>query len=333
MTKTLLITGGAGFIGSAFVRMALARKYKAVVLDKLTYAGNLDNLEECKANPDFEFIQGDIGDGALIEKILKDKKIDAVLNFAAETHVDRSITDPLCFVQTNIVGTAVLLDNALRYYRALDERQQAEFRFLHVSTDEVFGELVNDTDYFRETTPYAPRSPYSASKAGSDHIVRAYGHTYGLPILVTNCSNNFGPRQFPEKLIPLCLNKALSGEKLPVYGDGKNVRNWIYVDDHCQGVMLALEKGKIGETYCFGSDCELPNIELVHALCDILDQKRPRPSGSYRDLITFVTDRLGHDRRYAVDSSKAIDQLGFKCHQSFEENLAITVDWYLSHAK
>ena len=331
MTKTLLITGGAGFIGSAFVRIALKKNYRTIVLDKLTYAGNLENLKDCQENSNFEFVQGDIGDGALIEKILFQKNINAVLNFAAETHVDRSITDPLCFVQTNIVGTSILLDNALRYYRTLNKTAKTAFRFLHVSTDEVFGELLNDDYYFTETTPYAPRSPYSASKAGSDHMVRAYGHTFGLPVLVTNCSNNFGPRQFPEKLIPLCLTKALSREQLPIYGDGKNVRNWIYVDDHCHGVMLALEKGKIGETYCFGSDCELQNIVLVETLCDILDQKRPRHDGSYRDLISFVTDRLGHDRRYAIDSKKAHNDLDFKCLKSFEENLATTVDWYLSH--
>ena len=329
--QTWLVTGGAGFIGGNFVLDAVASGIRVVNLDALTYAGNLDTLSPLDGNPDHVFVQGDIGDRALVARLLAEHRPQAVVNFAAESHVDRSIDGPAAFVQTNVVGTFNLLEAAREYYRGLEGGAQAAFRFLHVSTDEVYGSL-GDEGKFTEETPYAPNSPYSASKAASDHLVRAYHHTYGLPVLTTNCSNNYGPFQFPEKLIPLVILKALAGDPLPVYGDGRNVRDWLFVKDHCAAIRRVLEAGRIGETYNVGGDAERQNIEVVKAICALLDQRRPRDDRQPRESqITFVKDRPGHDRRYAIDASKIQSELGWQPTVDFEQGMAATVDWYLAN--
>ncbi|GGA68270.1 dTDP-glucose 4,6-dehydratase [Arenimonas soli] len=330
--QTWLVTGGAGFIGGNFVLDAVASGIRVVNLDALTYAGNLDTLSALDGNPGHVFVQGDIGDRALVARLLAEHRPQAVVNFAAESHVDRSIDGPAAFVQTNVVGTFNLLEAAREYFRGLEGEAQAAFRFLHVSTDEVYGSL-GDEGRFTEETPYAPNSPYSASKAASDHLVRAYHHTYGLPVLTTNCSNNYGPFQFPEKLIPLVILKALAGDPLPVYGDGRNVRDWLFVKDHCAAIRRVLEAGRVGETYNVGGDAERRNIEVVKAICALLDQRRPRGDGRPRESqITFVRDRPGHDRRYAIDIGKIRSELGWKPSVDFEQGLAATVDWYLGNA-
>ena len=328
---TWLVTGGAGFIGGNFVLDAVRRGIQVVNLDVLTYAGNLDTLSVLDGDPRHVFVQGDIGDAALVRRLLAEHRPEAVINFAAESHVDRSIDGPAAFVQTNVVGTLSLLEQVRDYWKALDAPARDGFRFLHVSTDEVYGSL-GDSGKFSETTPYAPNSPYSASKAASDHLVRAFHHTYGLPVLTTNCSNNYGPFQFPEKLIPLILAKALAGEPLPVYGEGLNVRDWLFVGDHCSAIARVLEAGRVGETYTVGGDAERPNIVVVKTICALLDQRRPLADGRAREsLITYVKDRPGHDRRYAIDASKIKDELGWSPTLSFEEGIARTVDWYLEH--
>ncbi|RRN79836.1 dTDP-glucose 4,6-dehydratase [Pseudoxanthomonas sp. SGD-10] len=328
---TWLVTGGAGFIGGNFVLEAVARGVRVVNLDALTYAGNLDTLASLQGNPDHVFVHGDIGDRELVARLLAEHRPDAVLNFAAESHVDRSIDGPAAFVQTNVVGTLALLEAVRDYWKGLEDEAKAAFRFLHVSTDEVYGTL-GATGKFTETTPYAPNSPYSASKAASDHLVRAFHHTYGLPTLTTNCSNNYGPYHFPEKLIPLVIQRALAGESLPVYGDGKQVRDWLYVADHCEAIRTVLAKGRVGETYNVGGNAERENIEVVRTICRLLDQRRPRPDGQpHEALITHVTDRPGHDRRYAIDASKLKNELGWEPKYSFEQGIAATVDWYLAH--
>ncbi len=329
---TLLVTGGAGFIGGNFVLAALRQPGMRVInLDKLTYAGNLDTLAALRGNPQHVFVRGDIGDRALVARLLAEHAVDALLNFAAESHVDRSIDGPAEFVHTNVVGTLALLEAARDYWKALPLEKQDGFRFLHVSTDEVYGSL-GPLGAFTETTPYAPNSPYSASKAASDHLVRAFQHTYGLPTLTTNCSNNYGPYQFPEKLIPLTIQKALHGEPLPVYGDGRNVRDWLYVGDHCAAIRRVLEAGRVGETYNIGGNAEHENIQVVRAICALLDARRPLADGRRREsLISFVKDRPGHDRRYAIDAGKLQRELGWAPAHDFEHGLARTVDWYLEN--
>ena len=328
---TWLVTGGAGFIGGNFVLRAVASGVKVVNLDALTYAGNLDTLASVQDNPLHVFVEGDIGDRALVARLLAEHRPDAVVNFAAESHVDRSIDGPAAFIQTNVVGTLGLLESVRDHWKELEGEARERFRFLHVSTDEVYGSL-GDTGKFTESTPYAPNSPYSASKAASDHLVRAFHHTYGLPVLTTNCSNNYGPYHFPEKLIPLIIARALAGEPLPVYGDGKNVRDWLFVGDHCQAIRTVLEKGRVGETYNVGGNAEMQNIEVVHAICALLDERAPRADGKPRSSqITFVTDRPGHDRRYAIDASKLRDELGWEPEYTFEQGIAETVDWYLAN--
>ncbi|MCC8471196.1 dTDP-glucose 4,6-dehydratase [Xanthomonas phaseoli] len=328
---TWLVTGGAGFIGGNFVLEAVARGVRVVNLDALTYAGNLNTLASLEGNPDHVFVKGDIGDSALVASLLHEHQPDAVLNFAAESHVDRSIEGPGAFIQTNVVGTLALLEAVRDHWKALPTDRQDAFRFLHVSTDEVYGTL-GETGKFTETTPYAPNSPYSASKAASDHLVRAFHHTYGLPVLTTNCSNNYGPYHFPEKLIPLVIAKALAGEPLPVYGDGKQVRDWLFVSDHCEAIRTVLAKGKVGETYNVGGNSERQNIEVVQAICALLDQHRPRDDGKPRaSQITYVTDRPGHDRRYAIDASKLKNELGWEPAYTFEQGIAQTVHWYLTN--
>ena len=328
---TLLVTGGAGFIGANFVRQAVADGLRVINLDALTYAGNLQSLADLRGNPNHVFVQGDIADRVLVTRLLTEHRPDAVVNFAAESHVDRSIDGPAAFVQTNVVGTLALLEGARDYWRALDGERKAGFRFLHVSTDEVYGSL-GDSGKFTESTPYAPNSPYSASKAASDHLVRAFHHTYGLPVLTTNCSNNYGPYQFPEKLIPLMIAKALAGEPLPVYGDGRNVRDWLYVGDHCSAIRAVLAQGRVGEVYNVGGDAERENIVVVKTLCALVDERRPRLDGTRREAqITYVKDRPGHDRRYAIDASKLQTELGWRPAMSFERGMAATVDWYLSN--
>ncbi|MBW8808705.1 MAG: dTDP-glucose 4,6-dehydratase [Lysobacter sp.] len=328
---TWLVTGGAGFIGGNFVLDAVRRGIKVVNLDVLTYAGNLDTLSVLDGDARHVFVQGDIGDAALLKRLLAEHRPDAVINFAAESHVDRSIDGPAAFVQTNVVGTLSLLEQVRDYWKALDAPARDGFRFLHVSTDEVYGSL-GDSGKFSETTPYAPNSPYSASKAASDHLVRAFHHTYGLPVLTTNCSNNYGPFQFPEKLIPLIIAKALAGEPLPVYGDGLNVRDWLFVGDHCSAIARVLEAGRVGETYNVGGDAERPNIVVVQTICALLDQRRPLADGRAREsLITYVKDRPGHDRRYAIDASKLKNELGWTPTLTFEQGIARTVDWYLDN--
>jgi dTDP-glucose 4,6-dehydratase len=328
---TWFVTGGAGFIGGNFVLDAVASGVRVVNLDALTYAGNLDTLSPLAGDDNHVFVHGDIGDRELVAALLARYRPDAVLNFAAESHVDRSIDGPAAFVHTNVVGTLSLLEAVRDYWKTLDGRACADFRFLHVSTDEVYGSL-GDTGKFSEETPYAPNSPYSASKAASDHLVRAFHHTYGLPVLTTNCSNNYGPYQFPEKLIPLVIAKAIAGEGLPVYGDGTNVRDWLYVGDHCAAIRTVLERGRAGETYNVGGDAERRNIEVVETICALLDQRRPRADGQPRaSQITFVKDRPGHDRRYAIDASKLKSELGWKPAHTFENGIAETVDWYLNN--
>ena len=326
-----LVTGGAGFIGGNFVLDAVASGIRVVNLDALTYAGNRDTLSALDGNPNHVFVHGDIGDRALVAKLLAEHQPQAIVNFAAESHVDRSIDGPAAFVQTNVVGTLTLLENARDYWRELGGDAKSAFRFLHVSTDEVYGSL-GDSGAFTEDTPYALNSPYSASKAASDHLVRAFHHTYGLPVVTTNCSNNYGPYQFPEKLIPLIIQKALSGEPLPVYGDGKNVRDWLYVKDHCTAIRRVLEAGRVGETYNVGGDAERENIAVVRVICALLDARRPLADGRAHDaLITYVKDRPGHDRRYAIDASKLKRELGWAPTLGFEQGIAQTVDWYLDN--
>lgn len=328
---TWLVTGGAGFIGGNFVLEAVGKGIRVVNLDVLTYAGNLDTLASLDGNPDHVFVHGDIGDRALVSRLLTEHQPDAVVNFAAESHVDRSIDGPGAFIQTNVVGTLGLLEAVRDYWRGLQNEQRDAFRLLHVSTDEVYGSL-GETGKFTETTPFAPNSPYSASKAASDHLVRAFHHTYGLPVLTTNCSNNYGPYHFPEKLIPLIIARALAGEPLPVYGDGKNVRDWLYVSDHCAAIRAVLEKGRPGETYNVGGDAERQNIEVVETICKLLDERRPREDGQPRaSQITYVADRPGHDRRYAIDASKLQGELGWRPQYTFEKGIAQTVDWYLEN--
>ena len=330
--KTLLVTGGAGFIGGNFVLDTLAQGgWRIVNLDALTYAGNPDTLASIGNRTDYAFVHGDICDADCVKRVVADWQPTAIVNFAAESHVDRSIDGPAAFVQTNVVGTLTLLEAALAYWRALPLDRQDAFRFLHVSTDEVYGSL-GPVGRFREDSAYQPNSPYSASKAASDHLVRAFHHTYGLPVLTTNCSNNYGPYQFPEKLIPLVIQKALAGEALPVYGDGRNIRDWLYVGDHCAAIRRVLEIGRVGEVYNVGGDAERENIHVVKTICALLDERRPFADGRKREsLITYVKDRPGHDRRYAVDASKIKKDLGWRQTESFESGLARTVDWYLDH--
>ncbi|MFK3736237.1 dTDP-glucose 4,6-dehydratase [Massilia sp. TN1-12] len=329
----IVVTGGAGFIGSNFVLDWCAGTDEPVVnLDKLTYAGNLANLAALEGDARHEFVRGDIGDFELVRTLLRTHRPRAVLNFAAESHVDRSIHGPGDFIQTNIVGTFQLLEAVREYWGMLEGEDKAAFRFLHVSTDEVYGSLEADDPAFRETDRYAPNSPYSASKAASDHLVRAYCHTYGLPVLTTNCSNNYGPYHFPEKLIPLCIHNALAGKPLPIYGDGRQVRDWLYVKDHCAAIRRVLEAGRVGEVYNVGGWNEKANLDVVHTLCAILDALRPRADGrSYREQIAFVTDRPGHDRRYAIDAGKLERELGWKPAETFETGIEKTVRWYLDH--
>ncbi len=332
--RNLLVTGGAGFIGANFVRQVLADRpdCRVVILDKLTYAGNLNNLSGLEADPRYRFVQGDICDAQLVATLFAEEQIDNVAHFAAESHVDRSIVGPGEFIQTNIVGTFTLLEAAKTAWNSRPPADAAVCRFLHVSTDEVYGSL-GETGRFSETTPYDPRSPYSASKASSDHLASAYFHTYGLPVVITNCSNNYGPYQFPEKLIPLVINNALAGKELPVYGDGKYVRDWLYVVDHCQALLTALEKGRPGETYNIGGNSEKQNIEVVRTICTILDELAPSlASGALRQsLIRFVKDRPGHDRRYAIDAGKIRRELGWQPAVTFEQGIRDTVRWYLEN--
>ena len=329
----ILVTGGAGFIGSNFVLDWLKESNEPVInLDALTYAGNLGNLQSIADDPRHIFVKGNICDKELVSSLLAQYKPRAIVHFAAESHVDRSIFGPNLFFQTNVMGTLNLLECAKDYYdRILSEQEKNSFRFLHVSTDEVYGSLTFDEPAFTEETPYRPNSPYSASKASSDHAVRAWFHTYGFPVLTTNCSNNYGPYQFPEKLIPLVISNALARKPLPIYADGLNVRDWLYVGDHCSAIRCVLEKGKTGETYNVGGHNERNNITIVKTICAILDEIRPHPDGSYADLITFVKDRPGHDRRYAIDSTKLQTQLGWKPKECFETGIRKTVQWYLAH--
>jgi dTDP-glucose 4,6-dehydratase len=330
---TILVTGGAGFIGGNFVLDWVAGTDETVVnLDKLTYAGNLQTLASLQGKPSHVFVQGDIGDRALVERLLAEHQPRAVVNFAAESHVDRSIHGPGEFIQTNIVGTYHLLEAVRGYWNQLPAPQKSEFRFLHVSTDEVYGTLAKDDPAFAETHPYEPNSPYSASKAASDHLVRAWHHTYGLPVLTTNCSNNYGPYHFPEKLIPLMIVNALAGKPMPVYGDGMQIRDWLYVKDHCSAIRRVLEAGILGETYNVGGWNEKPNIEIVQTVCQLLDELRPRADGqSYARQITYVADRPGHDRRYAIDATKIHQELGWKPAETFETGIRKTVQWYLAN--
>ena len=333
---SLIITGGAGFIGSNLVHYLFDRtRYDIVVVDKLTYAGSLLNLERVLQDPRVTFVEADIADREAMTRVFAEQRPTAVLNLAAETHVDRSIDGPRAFVDTNIVGTFVLLETARAYVAELDAAARGAFRFLHVSTDEVYGTL-GPTGLFSEETRYAPNSPYAASKAGADHLVRAYFHTYALPVIITNCSNNYGPYQFPEKLIPLMILNAIDGRPLPIYGDGGNVRDWLHVEDHCSGIMLALEKGRLGEKYNVGGGNERTNLQIVDLICSTLDELAPLDDGegsrkSYRELKTFVPDRPGHDRRYAIDASKIRRELGWQPRHTFESGLCETVRWYLDH--
>lgn len=333
--RTLLVTGGAGFIGGEFVRQVLREEpeTRIVNLDKLTYAGNLDSLAEFSGDSRHHFIQGDICDPALIKQLLVEFQPDAIVHFAAESHVDRSIDGPRIFLETNVLGTFTLLQESRGFWSGLEPEAKSAFRFLHVSTDEVYGSL-GDTGLFTETTPYDPHSPYSASKAASDHFVSAFHHTYGLPTLMTNCSNNYGPFQFPEKLIPLMILNALEGKSLPVYGDGLNVRDWLFVGDHCQAIRKVLELGRTGQTYNVGGNSERKNIEVVTTICRIVDELAPAlPQGSREGLITYVKDRPGHDRRYAIDATKIASELGWEPSVTFEEGIRQTVEWYLSNAE
>lgn len=330
----ILVTGGAGFIGSAVCRLLAANPQNHVTnVDKLTYAGNLTSLRQIENYPNYRFVEGDICDDIAVLDLLRSEKIEAIMHLAAESHVDRSIDGPAAFIETNIVGTFRLLNAALTYWRELSSEAKNAFRFHHISTDEVFGDLPFDSGIFTEETPYAPSSPYSASKAASDHLVRAWHETYGLPVVLSNCSNNYGPFHFPEKLIPLVILNALDGKPLPVYGAGANVRDWLYVEDHARALEVVVTKGAVGQNYNIGGHNEKTNLNVVETICDILDQKRPRKGGGrYRDLITFVSDRPGHDRRYAIDASKIERELGWKPLETFESGLAKTIDWYLANA-
>jgi dTDP-glucose 4,6-dehydratase len=330
---TILVTGAAGFIGSNFVLDWFNHTTEDVVsLDLLTYAGNLENLSSLKNNPRHHFIQGNIGDRDLVPQLLQEHQVRAVLNFAAESHVDRSISGPGDFIQTNIVGTYHLLESVRSYWNDLDENLKKDLRFLHVSTDEVYGSLSKTDPAFSETNRYEPNSPYSASKAASDHLVRAWHHTYGLPVITTNCSNNYGPYHFPEKLIPLCISNALNAKPLPIYGDGQQVRDWLYVKDHCSAIRAVLEKGKLGETYNVGGWNEKANLDVVKTLCAILDELKPKADGTkYESQITYVKDRPGHDRRYAIDATKLEKELGWRPKETFETGIRKTVEWYLAN--
>ena len=333
---TIFVTGGAGFIGSNFIIDWLSVHDETVInLDNLTYAGNLNNLSSLEHNESHIFVKGDIGNSILVTKLLHTHKPRAVLNFAAESHVDRSIHEPEAFMQTNIIGTFRLLECVREYWQALEQNKQTEFRFLHVSTDEVYGSLQSDAPAFSETNRYEPNSPYSASKAASDHLIRAYHHTYGLPVLTTNCSNNYGPYQFPEKLIPLIIHNALAHKSLPIYGDGLQIRDWLYVGDHCSAIRAVLEKGRNGEVYNIGGLNERANIQIVDTLCAMLDELRPIAAdssiSSYRELITYVEDRPGHDRRYAIDAKKIETELGWRPTETFETGILKTVKWYLNN--
>ena len=332
MAKKIIITGGAGFIGSNFVLKQIHETDNQVLnLDKLTYAGNLDNLTSVADHERYQFVEGDITDQELVEKIFAEFQPDGIIHFAAESHVDRSIDGPMPFIMTNVVGTANLLDVAYRYWKGLEEARKSEFRFLHVSTDEVFGSLGMD-DVFKIDTPYDPSSPYSASKAGSDHLVRAWGRTFDFPVLITNCTNNYGPFQFPEKLIPLVTINAVAGKELPIYGTGENIRDWLHVEDHCDAIYEVFKKGKLGDTYLVGGEEEVTNLRVVHTICDVLDEIRPSDSGkSYREQITYVTDRPGHDLRYAMDISKIRDELGWSPSMDFASGLKQTIEWYLAN--
>ncbi|MBL1265314.1 dTDP-glucose 4,6-dehydratase [Candidatus Methylomicrobium oryzae] len=330
---SILVTGGAGFIGSNFVLDWFKHHEESLInLDKLTYAGNIENLQSLEENDRHRFVRGDIGDKNLVNALLAEHRPRAIVNFAAESHVDRSIHGPEDFIQTNVVGTFHLLETARNYWTTLPEKMKAGFRFLHVSTDEVYGSLSKEDPAFCEANRYEPNSPYSASKAASDHLVRAYHHTYGLPVLTTNCSNNYGPYHFPEKLIPLVIHHALAGKTLPIYGDGQQIRDWLYVKDHCSAIRRVLAAGKAGETYNVGGWNEKANLDVVHTLCDILDELQPRSDGlSYRTQITFVKDRPGHDRRYAIDATKLERELGWKPAETFESGIRKTVQWYLDN--
>ena len=332
MQERILVTGGAGFIGSNFILQRMQESpFSIINLDKLTYAGNLRNLEAIAGDRRYTFVQGDIGDRKLVSQLLAEQRPTSVVHFAAESHVDRSIRGPEDFIRTNVNGTFGLLEEVRAYWGGLSEEHRSRFRFLHVSTDEVFGSLGTNDPAFSETTPYAPNSPYAASKAASDHLVRAYHHTYGLPTLTTNCSNNYGRFQFPEKLIPLMILNARDGKPLPVYGDGKNVRDWLHVDDHCEAIATVLRKGKSGDTYNIGGWNEKPNIEIVETICDLVDEMAPRQGPSRRELITYVKDRPGHDRRYAMDASKIERELGWRPKETLESGLSKTVRWYLEN--
>ena len=330
----ILVTGAAGFIGGNFVLDWLTQSDETVInLDKLTYAGNLDTLKSLQNDARHVFIKGDIGDSILVAKLLEEYRPRAVVNFAAESHVDRSIMGPSDFIQTNIVGTFNLLESVRGYWIRLSDEDKADFRFLHVSTDEVYGTLAAGDQPFSETNTYQPNSPYSASKAASDHLVRAWHHTYGLPVLTTNCSNNYGPYHFPEKLIPLVILNAIAGKPLPIYGDGQQIRDWLYVKDHCSAIRRVLAVGVVGETYNVGGWNEKTNLEVVHTICRLLDELQPKQQGTYAEQITFVQDRLGHDRRYAIDARKLERELGWKPTETFESGIRKTVEWYLSHSE
>ena len=331
--KTYLVTGGSGFIGSNFIlRQRRLGRARIVNLDLLTYAGNPMNLKPLQSDKEYVFVHGNIGDRKLVRDMLEEYRPHAILNFAAESHVDRSIDGPEDFIQTNILGTFHLLEETRRYWGGLSSDEKRDFRFLHVSTDEVYGSLGQEDPAFKEDTPYAPNSPYSASKAASDHLVRAYHHTYGLPVLTTNCSNNYGPRQFPEKLIPLVILNATKGKKLPIYGDGLNIRDWLYVEDHCEALEVVLEKGRVGQTYNIGGKCEKTNLDLVRTVCRLLDEMLPESLYKpHESLITFVKDRPGHDRRYAIDCSKIERELGWYPKESLETGLRKTIEWYLGN--
>jgi len=336
MNKNIIVTGGAGFIGSAVVRhLVLELDHNVLVIDKLTYAGNLESLASVENSPNYSFVQADICDAAAMKSAFESFKPEIVMHLAAESHVDRSIDGPLEFIQTNVMGTAVLLEAARTYYASLTAEQQQTFRFHHISTDEVYGDLdLDPANLFTEETSYEPSSPYSASKAGSDHLVRAWGRTFGLPVVVTNCSNNYGPYHFPEKLIPLVILNALDGKPLPIYGDGSQIRDWLFVEDHARALFCVASQGKLGETYNIGGHNEKKNLEVVHTICDILDELAPSQMdgvASYRELITFVKDRPGHDQRYAIDASKIDRELGWTPEETFESGIRKTVAWYLNN--
>ncbi|MDS3859804.1 dTDP-glucose 4,6-dehydratase [Thermosynechococcaceae cyanobacterium BACA0444] len=328
----LLVTGGGGFIGSNFVFLTQLNSNTATInLDKLTYASHPHTLQALSQIPNYHFIRGDIDDQNLVTRLLQDYQPDAIINFAAESHVDRSIANPNEFIQTNVVGTANLLETTRLYWQELDAPQKSAFRFIHISTDEVYGSLGPQDPAFSETTPYAPNSPYAASKASSDHLVRAYFHTYGLPTITTNCSNNYGPYQFPEKLIPLIIAQALNQQPLPIYGDGLNVRDWLYVEDHCRAILTVLERGEMGETYNIGGNSEKTNLAVVKEICELLNELVPKPGFDYQSLITFVKDRPGHDRRYAINCTKIKRELGWQPQETFSSGLRKTVQWYLKN--